>query len=95
LINKGDDKALEAIPGIGEVKAANIKKARPFKAVDDLIMVDGVGEATFDGIVKWAQEGTPAAGAKPAAEPAATKETKPSKPAAQPKADAAKSKKPS
>ncbi|MGC4015175.1 MAG: helix-hairpin-helix domain-containing protein [Luteolibacter sp.] len=54
IANSGDDKALQDIPGVGEVKAANIKKARPLKSVDDLILVDGIGEKTFDGIVKWA-----------------------------------------
>jgi DNA uptake protein ComE-like DNA-binding protein len=30
LINTGDDKALQALPGVGETRAAAIKKARPF-----------------------------------------------------------------
>ena len=43
--------------GIGDSKAAKIKKARPLKGVEDLIMVDGIGEKTFDGIVKWTAGG--------------------------------------
>jgi len=54
ILNNGDDKAVQDIPGVGEVKAANIKKARPLAAVDNLILVDGIGKVTFDGIVKWA-----------------------------------------
>lgn len=77
IANTGDDKALEAIPGVGAVKAAHIKKARPLKTVDDLILVDGIGEKTFDGIVKWAA-GDFKADEKPA------KEEK--KPAAKPEA---------
>ncbi len=57
LVNKGDDKALQTMPGVGETKAAAIKKARPVKSVEDLIMVDGIGEVTFDGIVKWTADG--------------------------------------
>lgn len=56
LVNTGDDKSVQELPGIGAVKAESIKKARPFKGVEDLILVDGIGEATFDGIVKWAGE---------------------------------------
>lgn len=96
LLNTGDDKAVQEIPGIGEVKSKAIKKARPYKSVADLIMVEGVGEITFDDIVKWAKEGmkAEAAGEKPAAKPAdkpaakpaeapkkPAKETPPAKPA--------------
>lgn len=54
LVNTGDAKAIEELPGVGEKKAANIISARPIKEVEDLIMVDGVGQVTFDGIVKHA-----------------------------------------
>jgi DNA uptake protein ComE-like DNA-binding protein len=56
LVNTGDDKSVQELPGIGAVKAESVKKARPFKGIEDLILVDGIGEATFDGIVKWAGE---------------------------------------
>jgi DNA uptake protein ComE-like DNA-binding protein len=69
LLNKGDDAALEAIPGIGAVRAKSIKKARPLKTVEDLIAVEGVGEATYDETIKWAKSGMKNAddstGAKP------------------------------
>ena len=54
LLNKGDDKALNDIPGVGMIKANHIKKARPLKTLDDLILVDGIGEKTFDEIITWA-----------------------------------------
>jgi len=79
IANTGDDKALEAIPGVGDKKAANIKAARPLKTVDDLILVKGIGEKTFDGIVKWAagdfkaEEKPAKEEKKPAAKPEAPK----------------------
>ncbi|BCU75633.1 helix-hairpin-helix domain-containing protein [Luteolibacter sp. LG18] len=79
IANSGDDKALEAIPGVGAVKAGAIKAARPLKSVDDLILVKGIGEKTFDGIVKWAagdfkaEEKPAKEEKKPAAKPEAPK----------------------
>jgi DNA uptake protein ComE-like DNA-binding protein len=62
IVNKGDDKALNDMPGVGMIKASQIKKARPFKSVDDLILVNGIGEKTFDEIVAWAEGGFKAEG---------------------------------
>lgn len=78
VVNTGDDKAVQDIPGVGAVKAANIKKARPLKTVDDLILVDGIGKVTFDGIVKWAEGDFKVAEEKaaPKKEPKAPKEAK-------------------
>ncbi len=90
LANEGTPADLQTIPGIGEIKAAAVKKARPLKTADQLIMVDGIGEVTFDGIVKWVKDGMPKAApapTKPAVKPAAKPETKPAvKPAAKPEA---------
>lgn len=55
VINDGDDKALNELPGIGETRAAAIKKARPVADVVDLLKIDGIGEGTFLGIVAWAK----------------------------------------
>ena len=55
VINDGDDKALNELPGIGETRAAAIKKARPVADVVDLLKIDGIGEGTFLGIVSWAK----------------------------------------
>jgi DNA uptake protein ComE-like DNA-binding protein len=59
LVNKGTDKELQTMPGVGEVKATAVKKARPIKSLEDLIMVDGIGETTFDGIIDWTKKGMP------------------------------------
>jgi DNA uptake protein ComE-like DNA-binding protein len=83
LVNKADQKDLTAIPGVGEIKSGNIVAKRPVRNVADLIMIDGIGESTFDGIIKWVKDGmkTPEPSAKPAAaakpEPKPTKEAKP------------------
>jgi DNA uptake protein ComE-like DNA-binding protein len=55
VINEGDDKALNALPGVGETRAAAIKKARPVKDVMDLLKVEGIGEETFSELVKYAK----------------------------------------
>ena len=79
LLNKGDARALEAVEGIGEVRAKNIIKKRPFAKAEDAAMVDGVGIETFKHIcasVKGPakpEKGTtekPKAGEKPATKPA-------------------------
>lgn len=57
LLNKGEDKALVAIPGIGETRAAAIKKARPFNDVTEVTKVEGVGEGTFAEMVAYAKAG--------------------------------------
>jgi DNA uptake protein ComE-like DNA-binding protein len=94
VLNTGDDAAIEAIPSVGEVKAKALKQARPFRSVVSLIMVEGIGEVTFDAIIKWTKDGmtetatakpTPKATEKPAASAKDTKkapkETTPPKPA--------------
>lgn len=60
VINTGDDKALMSIPGIGETRAAAVKKARPVVEVLDLLKIEGIGEATFSDIIKYAKAGMPA-----------------------------------
>jgi DNA uptake protein ComE-like DNA-binding protein len=91
VLNTGDDVAIEAIPGVGEVKAKALKQARPFRSVVSLIMVEGIGEVTFDAIIKWTKDGmTETATAKPTPKATAAsakdtkkapKETAPPKPA--------------
>ena len=45
---------LEALPGIGEVLTQRIVDYRsengPFKRIEDLLKVSGIGEATFENI---------------------------------------------
>ncbi|WP_395750637.1 ComEA family DNA-binding protein [Prosthecobacter sp.] len=57
LLNEGDDAALMDVPGIGEVRAAAIKKARPFAGVTDVLSVSGIGEGTFAGMVEYTKAG--------------------------------------
>jgi competence protein ComEA len=44
-INSADVKALEALPGVGPAVAADIVKGRPYKSVDELARVKGIGKA--------------------------------------------------
>jgi competence protein ComEA len=51
-INSADKAALMAVKGVGEVRAEAIinyrEKNGPFKSVDQLIEVEGIGKATVD-----------------------------------------------
>lgn len=51
-INKADETELQNLPGIGPAKAAAIVEYRntngPFKAVEDLKNISGIGDKTFD-----------------------------------------------
>lgn len=53
-INTADATALEALPGVGPALAARIIAWReengPFRAVDELLAVSGIGERTLDGM---------------------------------------------
>ena len=53
-INRAEPWLLEALPGIGEVLAQRIVDYRsengPFRRIEDLLKVSGIGEATFEQI---------------------------------------------
>jgi competence ComEA-like helix-hairpin-helix protein len=49
-LNSADKAALEALPGIGPELAEKIIVARPFKSVEDIQNVSGIGKARFDDI---------------------------------------------
>ncbi|MDE2823898.1 MAG: ComEA family DNA-binding protein, partial [Chloroflexota bacterium] len=53
-INTADAKLLETLPGIGETRAQAIISHRdehgPFKRVDDIVAVPGIGAATLEGL---------------------------------------------
>jgi DNA uptake protein ComE-like DNA-binding protein len=61
LINKGDNEALQTLPGIGPAKAKGIVKGRPFAGPADLVKVDGIGNGTLADIVAHAKAGFPVA----------------------------------
>ena len=46
-INAADAEELMFLPGIGEVLADRIIENRPYQSADDLLRVDGIGEATL------------------------------------------------
>ncbi len=47
LLNKGTKEELDAINGIAATRAESIISARPFSKVHEIILVPGVGNATF------------------------------------------------
>jgi competence protein ComEA len=49
-LNTADLKTIAALPGIGETLAQKIIDARPFKKLDDLSAVKGIGQAKLDGL---------------------------------------------
>jgi DNA uptake protein ComE-like DNA-binding protein len=52
FLNEASIKDLDAIHGVSTVRGAAIEKARPFGGIDEVILVSGVGEGTFEEIVK-------------------------------------------
>jgi competence protein ComEA len=49
-VNAASQKELESLPGIGPTLATRIMELRPFKTVDDLIKVRGIGPITLEKI---------------------------------------------
>ncbi|MDO3379117.1 ComEA family DNA-binding protein [Geoalkalibacter halelectricus] len=52
-INKASAEQLQALPGIGAVKARSIvayRENQPFGAVEEILAVDGIGAATLERI---------------------------------------------
>jgi competence protein ComEA len=77
-INSASEKQLAELDGIGPVKAKAIvdyrKKNGPFKSVEDIKKVDGVGDATYDKIKgDLVLSGTTTGPGKPAEKSAAKK----------------------
>jgi competence ComEA-like helix-hairpin-helix protein len=49
-VNTASQKELESLPGIGPTLAGRIIELRPFRTVDDLIRVRGIGPSTLEKI---------------------------------------------
>jgi competence protein ComEA len=60
-INTADSAALEELPGIGPAHAKAIIEARPFKSVDDLERVKGLGKSRIDALKDLVTTTAPAA----------------------------------
>src|SRR5258706_494224 len=67
-LNTADEKTLEGLPGVGAATAKAIIAARPFKSVDDLKKVKGIGDAKYAALKdKVTVSGASAAAAAPPA----------------------------
>jgi len=71
-LNSADKAALEGLPGIGPALADKIIAARPFKSIDDLKNVKGIGDAKFDALKGLVTVGEEEATAKPKLQPGQT-----------------------
>jgi len=67
LLNEGTVEDLSAIPGIASTRAASIVKARPFASVHEIVLVEGVGNATFERILAHGKSLTQRTASKPEA----------------------------
>lgn len=47
-LNKASKEELELIKGIGPVLAESILEARPYKTVDELLKIKGIGKKKFE-----------------------------------------------
>jgi len=83
-VNSADVKALAELPGVGDKTAQEIVKGRPYKSVDDLAKVKGIGEKKLAKLKPLVT-----VGAAPAAKPAAAAAAPAAKPAAAAPAPAA------
>jgi DNA uptake protein ComE-like DNA-binding protein len=57
IFNKGDDAALTALPGVGEVRAKAIVAVRPIADVTGVLAAKGIGEGIFAQMVSYAKAG--------------------------------------
>jgi competence protein ComEA len=66
-INTADQKILESLPGVGPATAKEIVKGRPYKSVDDLANVKGIGKSKLEKIKPLVTVGGQPAAQVPAA----------------------------
>ncbi len=57
-LNSASRKELEQIPGIGPVKAIKITDGRPYKSVDDLLKIPGIGPKTVEAVAPYVTVGS-------------------------------------
>jgi len=65
ILNDGDDKSVQTLPGIGPKTSAAIIKGRPYADTLDILKVDGIGESTLVKMVAHAKAGFPEKESKP------------------------------
>ncbi len=53
ILNEGTVEDLDAIPGIAATRADSIVSARPYASIHEIILVEGVGNATFEKILAF------------------------------------------
>ncbi len=63
-VNRGDLKAIEALPGVGPTLAKEIIAGRPYEGYDDLAKLKGVGPSKLEGLRGRLKFGTAAAPAE-------------------------------
>ena len=70
-INTADQKTLESLPGVGPATATEIVKGRPYKSVNDLANIKGIGKSKLEKIKPLVTVGGKPAAPAPAAAGAA------------------------
>ena len=56
FLNEGKPAELAKIPGIGKSRAENLTKGRPYKAVDEIVNIAGIGEKTFEKVAGYVKK---------------------------------------
>jgi len=74
-LNSADQAALEALPGIGPAHAKAIIAGRPYRSVDDLDRVKGLGKARIDALKSLVTTSAPTPPAAAAGKAAASRRT--------------------